>query len=87
MANNGDSHTYKLFREYFYKDRLIPILESDNEMELLLKNKINSFISKHGYNFKSRNYTAEMYRQKKNLIININQIRMKYWNFAPLKIK
>lgn len=87
MANNGNSSDYKIFRNHLWKDKLIPILETDNDIDLKLKNKMNFLIDKWGYQLRQSGYNNEMYHELKNIVININQIRQKYWYFKPLKIK
>lgn len=87
MANNGNSSDYKIFRNHLCKDKLLPVLETDNKIDLLLKNKINIFIEKHGYEARRGMYFNHFFEEKRNLVINLNQIRQKYWYFKPLKIK
>lgn len=87
MANNGYSHTKKIFREYFWKDKLIPIMKDDSNVDCLIKSKINNFIIKHGYQYRSSSYNNEMIQEEINLLNKINQIRFKYWHFANLKTK
>ena len=82
MANNGNSKDYKLFREYLLKDKLIPILDNEHKVHLILKIKMNKFIEKYGHM-----WNKNAYREEKNLVININQIRQKYWFFESLKIQ
>lgn len=87
MANNGNSNTYKILRKYLYKDKLIPILTIDTELDLFIKNKINKFIEKHGYHLRQYGRTNTMCSELENLVINLNQFRLKHWYFKDLKLK
>ena len=87
MANNGNSVDKKIFQSHLWKDKLIPILPTDNEIDIKLKNKMNYLIDKWGYTIKQVGYNNEMYRELNNLPINTNQIRQKNWYFTNLKIK
>ena len=87
MANNGNSKDYKLFREYLRKDKLIPILDNEHKVHLILKIKMNKFIEKYGYDIKQHMWNKNAHQEENNLVININQIRQKYWFFESLKIQ
>lgn len=87
MADNGNSKDYKLFREYLRKDKLIPYLVNEHKVHLILKIKMNKFIEKHSYTIKQNGWNRNAHREIDNLVINLNQIRQKYWFFESLKIK
>ena len=68
MANNGNSKDYKLFREYLRKDKLIPILDNEHKVHLILKIKMNKFIEKYGYDIKQHMWNKNAHQEENNLV-------------------
>ena len=89
MANTGYSSDCKLFRYCIAESKLIKILNSDNFIELKLKEIINNLVRNdvisNRYYYGGKYDFHSSWNFKGNALLRMNQIRTKYWYFKPLK--
>lgn len=89
MANAGYSSDCILLTKLIQEQKQIKILPTDNDVEIIIKNKLNNLVLNDvisNFSLNDKKYlTHSAWEHKSKVLIKINQIRIKNWYFSKLK--
>lgn len=90
MANAGEGMDTKLLKKFIRKRYYIPLLESDNDIDIQIKNIMNNLIENDEVQTKTYNSTKyewhSAWQKLSRVLIKINQLRVNNFYYKPLKV-